>query len=510
MVFGGRMAIMQRRRRFPPAAMLRGLAGLRAVPEGLWALEPSARQATLLYVLSAGLLAIGAVAGAVCGVMAFADGGYFVFGMATGDPWHLFWNNVPQRAAAYVITIAPLEWALDRGLLSVASLLPIYSAVFLGFPVACMALAPLSLGREQRRLLIYPALALAGIAPLLYGFPTEVWLMLGAFWVVLFTVIGRARARARLAVFALSLPVLLFLHDLGILLSLVILGFVALRALLDREKRVTAGVMLGVALPVLACWLWVKLYVPIPDPVFARQIAGNGAQMLDPRLMLKSGPLVAIALATLLVLGLAWRRVDRGRAAIAAVLLFAVMVAAGGYMLKPFIPGHYTLRILVTGINLGLAGLAFMSDVSGTPRPRPAYAGMSGWTVLLATAVIAQQAVMTGFFLRDWSTYRSTLGGLASAPARTPDLDLADLGPALAGADARTRRIVLTQMNWGWPTLYQNYVLSNFRPHRLFVHMRHANVLSCATVSAVDVRGLHIPVRDWQPILRYVCNGRAP
>src|SRR5215471_9981784 len=114
----------------------------------------------------------------------YGDGAMFSYAVAAQDVWAFHWHNVSGRSSVYFLTLLPAEtmvgttgrpWAgvITYGLL-------FYIAQLIGLILTYLA------DRSVRRSIFLAACCSAALlCPLVFGFPTEMWLVHAIFWPVL-------------------------------------------------------------------------------------------------------------------------------------------------------------------------------------------------------------------------------------------------------------------------------------------------------------------------------------
>jgi hypothetical protein len=110
-----------------------------------------------------------------CNLLYYADGAYFTFAVASGEPWNLLWSEYPRRVGAMLLTNGPGWIAYSLGASAwVAG--KIYAGFFFGLPVAAVGLIKLRAPVAELGywLAVYGAL-LFGLCMSTFGFPTEMW-----------------------------------------------------------------------------------------------------------------------------------------------------------------------------------------------------------------------------------------------------------------------------------------------------------------------------------------------
>ncbi len=436
----------------------------------------SSVQVNTLFRLAVLTYLVGALVGAAIEVGAFADGALFIYGIASGDPWHLNWNNMPVRTSTYLLTIESLTVLVRQGLIPLGSIAWLYSLLFLSLPFLFLLLCVPLVVRRSRYMLAYPAIQMLTTGLFLYGFPSDLWVSQGEFWVALLAVIGGANDRRRVPAFVVAFALLLFSHDAAILLGGLIFATLLGRVLgFGSAERSRSDIfLLGYAGILLAIWLVTKLTYTYPDPVLARAIAHGAGGLANPLSLVRSKAfLLAFVTAAIFFIVIFRRPAAPTRWIKVAMLVMAGVAAGAVYAISPWPGSRYMLRGVMLGAMLILGALAVADTWQSEPAAPDARSPVPdvrstavepdrrvAWTFLLIMAITVQQDVRNIAFARDWATYRHTVRSLtgAEAPANgqaTPQL----VGPAAARLPARERRL-LKELSWGFALPFQSFVFS--------------------------------------------------
>src|SRR3954447_21440880 len=111
----------------------------------------------------------------------YADGAMFSYAVAVQDVWAFHWHNISGRTAVFLLTLWPAETYVGltgnaRGGIVIYGLL-FYLAALAGL------IATLAADRSDGRIIfVYGCGSTALLCPLVFGFPTEMWLAHAIFW----------------------------------------------------------------------------------------------------------------------------------------------------------------------------------------------------------------------------------------------------------------------------------------------------------------------------------------
>lgn len=402
------------------------------------------RRAVIALGLSAAVLFT--IVGCVFRLQEYGDGSIFSYAVAVRDAWTFHWHNIAARAFVYVYALLPGEIAVAlTG--SAETGIALYGLLFFAAPLIGLV-ATAGLDRSPRRLLLAGAcLSSAGLAPVVFGFPTEMWLAHAVFWPALAASHYAPRTGAgALAVFVLLLA-LVHCHEGGIVFALAILATLALRGWRDAAlRRAAAAFALA-----LAVWAAVKLTWP-PDPYYAPILFRAAFYFIDLRSL--GDDLFLLLYAAVAAYGLAWaalRRAGVAAPAAAAAALTALGLAVYWRWFDHALHADHryaarTALLLGTPL-LGAFAAAFAVRAEGRlalrvpllPALLDALARRADARALVgALAVVALvHVVETAKFAAGWTAYVEAVRGLATGTAADPELgdpafvSAARLGPAL-------------------------------------------------------------------------------
>lgn len=452
-------------------------------------------------------------AGAGWRLQEYGDGSIFSYAVAVGAAWDFHWHNIAARSFVWLATLLPGEVAVALTGRAEAGI-ALYGILFFAAPLAGLLLTR-RLDRTPGRLVFSAAcLSTAGVAPVVFGFPTEMWLAHAAFWPALAAAHCTPKGwRGASAVLAL-LAALCFSHEGGLVFALVILATLALRGPGDAALR-RAGAAFAV---VLAAWAAVKWAWP-PDAYYAPILFRAAFYFIDlrglgaPVFVLLAAALAAYALGVA-ALRRAGAAAPAASAAAAVALALAVYWAAFDRALHA--ESRYAARtaLLLATPALGAlaAVLALHAEGRLAARARPLGAlaealvrRIDARAAIGAIALVALvHAVESAKFVAAWNAYRPALAALAMGADSDPGLgDPAFVSAARLGA-AHAR------MAWNSTTPYLAVLVApGHAPARLVVDPT-ANYfwLTCAQARAAEAHGEAIPADSRRLIRVYACAHR--
>jgi hypothetical protein len=443
----------------------------------------------------------------------YADGSLFSYSVAVGDAWAFHWHNISGRLTVYLFCHLPAEAyvALTRNAHGGVAL---YGVVFFSFPLIGLVLTYAADRSRERTLFSHACVSTACLCPLVFGFPTEVWVTHALFWPTLSLChYARGNFAGALAVF-IALLALVFTHAGALIFAVVILGTLVLRGTRD-PAFVRAGAAL---LLVLAIWATVKATCR-PDDYIAAVLFAAALHVFDPIIL--AGDLALLLFAMLAGYGavlVLLRRLTPANAhacaaSIVAVALLAYWIeydhalhAANRYYLRtailvmtPLIGILAAFHALTTDGRLARAPsvvLPLMTKLASGAAPRAA-AG----AILLVMLV---HAVETEKFVSAWSDYRAALRTLALGSVS--DLALGD------AAFVSSLRIgpSLNRLGWSSTTPYLSVLVApGFAPARLVIDPATDYFwLSCRTATLSQQADRAVPVESRRLIRRHACLHR--
>ncbi len=443
----------------------------------------------------------------------YGDGSIFSYAVAVRDAWAFHLHNMSGRLFVYLFSFVPAETYVGltgdaRGGIAVYGFL-FFAAQLLGLAATWAA------DRSKGRIIFaFACASTACSCPLVYGFPTEMWMGHALFWPALAVChYARAGIGESVLVFALLLA-LAFTHEGGLVLEAAILATLALRGMRDLAFRRAAGAFLVV----VSIWAVVKTLFP-PDGYYAGIFAAAALHFFDlTRLVNGLSLLLACALATYGVLFLVVRRFAPAKAHIcAAAVVAAALVAYWLWFDRSLHTYHrYFFRtvLLVATAGLGVLAALYAIDADGRlnfrvpflPRLMASLAGdatsraVTG-AILVLTLV---HAVETAKFVVAWTHYKAAVQALATGAASDPALG----NPRFVSSDRISADA--NPLSWNSTTPYLSVLMApGFAPARLVVNPR-ANYfwLSCDTATANQEADRAIPVETRRLVRTLACLHR--
>lgn len=440
----------------------------------------------------------------------YGDGAMFSYAVAVRDVWAFHWHNVSGRMSVFLLTLLPAEtlvWITGNPSAGIIA----YGFLFYVSPLIGLAVTYAADRSPGRIIFVYACGSTALLCPLIFGFPTEMWLAHALFWPTLaLSHYAKPTPAGALLVFATSL-LLAFTHEGALVLLVAITATLALRGLRSAAfVRAAASLMVIVALAAVA-----KIFVP-PDDYYADAFLRAALNFFDPAIF--EVRIVLVLLASVIAYGALFMLFSKWlprRACIVALglLLGALTIywlrfdhalhADSRYYLRtalvvaiPLLGALAAITAMIREeIDLELASLGH-SLISRRDRALCALASM-----FMVVTVI--HLVETGKFVASWVDYRDAVAGLAMSDQSDPRLG----DPRFVSAERI--RPALAALSWFSTVPYLSIILSNFAPNRLVIDPAGNYFwLSCETATKNRDAALAVPVQARELVRVYSCLHR--
>jgi hypothetical protein len=440
----------------------------------------------------------------------YGDGAMFSYAVAVQDVWAFHWHNISGRTSVYLLTLLPAET-----LVAITgkpwSGIVVYGFLFYIAPLVGLA-ATYSADRSPGRLIfLYACGSTALLCPLIFGFPTEMWLAHAIFWATLaLSHYARSTVLGAILVFGVSL-LLAFTHEGALVLLLAILATLVPRGLRSTPfRRAVANLIVILMLAVAS-----KILFP-PDDYYADAFVRAALHFFDLAIFRVEAvvELLTAVIAYAAIFGLISIWLSK-RACIYAlgVLLLLLCIYWLRFDHSVHASSRYYLRtamVIATSLLGVMAAFAAMTREgivadplvklpSTLALPRSGTCALA--SILLAVTLI--HVVETGKFITAWSRYRDAIAALATSHESDPELgDGRFVSSGRASPD-------LAPLEWFSTIPYLSVILSSFRPNRLVIHPTGNYFwLSCATATRNRDRDLSVPVQTRELIRTYSCLHR--
>jgi hypothetical protein len=440
----------------------------------------------------------------------YGDGSLFSYAVAVEDAWAFHWHNIAARSSVLLYALLPAE--LYVGLTGDArGGIDLYGLLFYAAPLIGLG-ATFAADRSGGRVIFTAAcLSTACVCPLVFGFPTELWLAHALFWPTL-AACHYARGPAALPCVLALLLALAFTHEGALVFIAAILASLVLCG--PRDPLFLRAC--GCCVVVLAAWIAVKRVFP-PDDYYAPILARAAFYLIDLRPLGAGvfGPLYA-ALGGYALLALALRRLGPARASAIAAVGVALGLAVYWWRFDESLhaESRYAARTALLIATPALGGLAASFALAAEGRLaltllRPVLALLARCASPPALAgaialVMLVHVVETAKFVDGWVEYRAALAALASGAESDPGLgdpqfvSAARLGPAL------------NRLGWNSTTPFLSVLVApGLVPARLVVDP-NANYfwLTCESATASAAGPGAIPRASRELVRRHACLHR--
>lgn len=443
----------------------------------------------------------------------YADGAIFSYGIAIGESWAIHWHNIPARFIVYLACVAPAE-AYARWTGDVAGAIGLYGALFYGAQALALA-GTFLLDRSRDRLFFTMACAsTACLCPLVFGFPTEMWLAHAIFWPALVLFHDRRGGAAGFGLRLLAMLVLVFTHE-G---ALVLAAAIVLSMVLHGWRPTAFLSSLAIFAVSIAIWMTLKTNMP-PDEYFAPVFASARLNFFNPAVFV-SGLFAELSIALVCSFGLFF--VFRPFGPVAAILGPSAIVILGlsAYWLELGPALHTENRyFLRTALVLGTPCFGMLAAAAALPageRPTPwldrllqifATSGRSQLAIAAAATIVvttAVHAVEAARFVGAWTAYTTAIRDLATGSAA--DARLGD--PRFVSSERIAR--ALRPVAWSSTTPFLAVLLApGFRPARLVVDATTSYFwMNCAFTIENGQTARPIPPSSLDLIRTYTCLHR--
>jgi hypothetical protein len=179
----------------------------------------------------------------------YADGSIFSYAVAVQDAWAFHWHNISGRLFVYLFAYVPAETYV--GLTGDArGGIDIYGLLFFGSQALGLAATYAADGSKGRIIFCTACVSVACLCPLVFGYPTEMWMAHALFWPTLAVCHYARESVAGYATVFAALTALVFTHEGALVFAVAILATLLLRGTRDAAFRRTAAALLGV----MAIW----------------------------------------------------------------------------------------------------------------------------------------------------------------------------------------------------------------------------------------------------------------
>jgi hypothetical protein len=404
----------------------------------------------------------------------FGDGAIFSYSVAIHDAWAIHWHNISGRLLVYLLCFVPAEIFVEMTGDAHGGIV-VYGLLHFAAPLVGLLATWVADGSRGYIIFVYACLSTACLSPLVFGFPTELWIAHALFWPAL----GICHyAREGIGGFGLILAALLalvFTHEGALILAVAIVATLLLRGVLSASFRRGVGALL-IVVPI---WILVKVAFP-PDSYYAPVFANAALHFFDPTVFESELLLLLLgALASYWIAFTVLRWLTPSKAHIGATLIATLALLAYWLWIDRAIHANnrYYMRTALLIVTPVLSVLAVAQTLAADSQPNRSKVS---WLAQLARALVdsvAARAVCGAFFLvmlvhavetmkfiTAWTDYKTAVRVLAKDAASDPKLgDSHFVSSTRISAD-------LNRLSWNSTTPFLSVLLApGFAPARLVV-----------------------------------------
>ena len=442
----------------------------------------------------------------------YDDGAMFSYAVAVRDVWAFHWHNISGRTSVFLLTLLPAEVVVGVTSNPWAGIIA-YGLLFYVSPLVGLAVSYAADRSPDRIIFVYACGSTALLCPLIFGFPTEMWLAHAIFWPALaLSHYAEPTSAGALRVFTAWL-LLAFTHEGALVLLLAIAATLAPRGL-RRATFVRAAISLTiiVILAVVA-----KIVLP-PDDYYADAFLRAALHFFDLEIFKVDVVLVLLAAiiaygAILMLLSIWFPR----WACICAlgILLGLLSIYWHHFDHSVHASSRYYLRTaLVIALPLfgALAALTAMTRegivLNRLVRLRHALmiAPRGGTFCALASIFLIVTLIHTNEtrkFVTSWSDYRNAIAALAMSSKSDPALG------DLRFVSAERISPTLAPLSWFSTIPYLSIIVSDFSPNRLVIDPAGNYFwLTCGAATRNKDAELVVPAQTRELVREYSCLHR--
>jgi hypothetical protein len=441
----------------------------------------------------------------------YADGAMFSYAVAVQDVWAFHWHNISGRLSVFLLTLLPAETYVGLSGNPGAGIV-VYGLLFYLAPLAGL-IGTFAADRSRGRVLfVYACGSTALLSPLIFGFPTEMWLAHALFWPTLAVCHYARRSAFGTALVLVLMLTLAFTHEGALVLVSAVVATLALRGWRDALFLRAAAVLIVV----LAMAVAAKIMLP-PDEYYAGVFLRAAQHFFDPAIFQVN--VVVLLLAALAGYGAIYLVLSRfapDRAYLHAAIIVAALLVIYWLWFDRSIhaSSRYYLRTALVILTPAFGALPVLAAMAADGRLTLPLAGLertmtaarNRWARPLAAAfllLMLVHVIETAKFVTAWSHYRAAIATLAIGDASDPALGNARF--------VLSERIAadLSQLSWFSTTPYLSVIVANFLPNRLVIDPAGNYFwLSCATATANANAVRAVPQESRELVRIYSCLHR--
>jgi hypothetical protein len=442
----------------------------------------------------------------------YGDGAMFSYAVAVQDVWAFHWHNISGRSSVFLLSLLPAEMMVEAtgrpwdGIFT-------YGLLFYIAPLVGLVLTYLADRSRGRVFFVYACASTALLCPLVFGFPTEMWMAHAVFWPALAVSHCAERTVAGAIVVFVALLALAFTHEGALVLLFTIVATLAARGL-----RSAVFLRSVVDLIMISMFAAASKFILPPDDYYAGVLLRAALHFFDPDIFKVEVVLLLLAALSayaVMVAVISLLSPERAWIYSLGLMLLSLSVYWMQFDHSVHASSRYYLRTVLVLLTPAFGALAALSALAGDgvvvfgPLDRLQHALSSpsrrtlGAFVGAFAMVTLIHAVETGKFVAAWADYRAAIAALAAGQHSDPAL-----GDPRFVSSTRVSPS-LNSLSWFSTIPYLSVVLTNFSPSRLVIDPAGNYFwLSCATATENRDAGRAVPVQARELVRIYSCLHR--
>ena len=404
----------------------------------------------------------------------FGDGSIFSYSVAVDDAWAIHWHNISGRVSVYLLSILPAEFYVELTKDAHGAIV-LYGLLHFAAPLLGLLATWAADHSKDHIIFVFACLSTALLCPLVFGFPTEMWIAQALFWPALAIChYGRDSIGRSVLIFAVLLA-LAFTHE-G---ALVFVAAIVMSHLIRQGNNTSSVKCIRAVLVVMSIWLLVKLLCP-PDSYYAPVFTRAALHFFDATIfenglaLLLFGTIASYVVVFVLIYGM-----TQAKTWIFASLFITIALATYWLFFDQGLhaTNRYYMRTALV-IFTPVLGMLAVTKAFNTKRVRLSLQLPWLGDLLAAGNGMAATRILCGFFLvttlvymvetikfvAAWNGYKAAVRGLAMGAAS--DRNLGDINfVSSTRIDAN-----LNRPSWNSTTPYLSVLIApGFSPARLVV-----------------------------------------
>jgi hypothetical protein len=432
----------------------------------------------------------------------YADGAMFSYAVAVQNVWAFHWHNIANRITVFFLTLRPAETYVGLTGRPYGGIV-VYGLLFNVAPLIGLGWTFIADRSRNHAIFVFACGSTALLCPLVFGFPTEMWMAHALFWPTLALAHYAHRGAVGAVVLLIAMAALVLSHAGGIVLAFVIVATLGLHG--SRDLLFVRGAI--ALLVALMLWVIVKMAYP-PDDYFADVLVRAGLKFFDPAIFQVNLVVLLIAvLAGYSLLFFALTRImNADTALLAAIAITAIALLIYWLLFDQWVhaSNRYYLRTLlvvitpvfgVLSVFYAMRAAGALPEFLGLPKVAALLSGATAIRLYIGAIVLitAIHVIQTAKFATDWTAYKTAVRALALGSVSDPALG----DPGFVSSQRISPK--LNQLSWFSTVEYLSVIVSDFKPARIVVDPAGNYFwLSCetATEDAKAARAVPMPARD--------------